>query len=90
MRRLSRFMEQPGQAAHWPDKHCKGRICAMRALWITLMAAGALAVSGCSTVRGAGIGAAVGAGAAAVTDNSVKDGALIGAGTGAVVGTVAD
>ena len=62
----------------------------MKTLWITLMAAGALAVSGCSTVRGVGIGAAAGAGAAAITDKSVKDGALIGAGAGAVVGTVAD
>lgn len=59
-------------------------------LWLPLIAAGALALSGCSTVRGAGIGAAVGAGAAAVTDHDVKDGAVIGAGAGAVVGTVAD
>lgn len=56
---------------------------------ISLLVAGALAVSGCSTLRGAGIGGALGAGAAAVTDHDVKDGALIGAGAGAVVGTVA-
>lgn len=62
----------------------------MKYLWLPLIAAGALAVSGCSTLRGAGIGAAVGAGAAAVTDKDVKDGAAIGAGAGAVIGTVAD
>lgn len=56
---------------------------------MALLAAAALVLAGCSTLRGAGIGGAVGAGAAAVTDHDVKDGALIGAGAGAVVGTVA-
>jgi predicted small secreted protein len=59
-------------------------------LWLPLLAGAALAISACSTVRGAGIGAAVGAGAAAVTDQPIKDGAVLGAGAGAVVGTVAD
>ena len=62
----------------------------MKSLGIILLAVGAVAVSGCSTVRGAGIGAALGAGTAAVTDNDVKDGAVIGGAAGAVVGTVAD
>ncbi len=62
----------------------------MKHIWLPLIAAGALAVSGCSTLRGAGIGAAVGAGAGAGADKDVKDGAVIGAGAGAVIGTVAD
>lgn len=62
----------------------------MKHICLLLIAAGALTVSGCSTLRGAGIGAAVGAGAAAVTGNDVGKGAAVGGAAGAVVGTVAD
>ena len=62
----------------------------MKLVLIGLVTAGALAVSGCSTLRGAGIGAAAGAGASAVTGNDVGKGAAIGGAAGAVVGTVAD
>lgn len=62
----------------------------MKHLVIALIAVGSMAVSGCSTLRGAGIGGAVGAGAAAVTGNDVGKGAVIGGATGAVVGTVTD
>ncbi len=59
-------------------------------LCLPLLAGAVLAISACSTVRGAGVGAAVGAGAAAVSDHDVRDGAVLGAGAGAIVGTVAD
>ena len=58
-------------------------------LCLPLLASAVLANAACSTVRGAGIGAAAGAGAAAVTGHGVKEGAVVGAGAGAVVGTVA-
>jgi osmotically inducible lipoprotein OsmB len=50
----------------------------------------ATGLSACSTLRGAGIGAAGGAGVAAVTDGDVKKGAAVGAAAGAVAGTVLD
>lgn len=54
-----------------------------------LLAAGT-SLSACSTLKGAGIGAAGGAGIAAATGGSVEKGAAIGGTGGAVVGTVAD
>ncbi len=57
------------------------------------LAALTLAVSGlsaCSTLKGAGVGAAGGAGVAAATGGSVEKGAAVGGTGGAVVGTVAD
>lgn len=62
----------------------------MKLVLIGLITSAALAVSGCSTLRGAGIGAAAGAGTAVVTDNDVGKGAAIGGAAGAVVGTVVD
>lgn len=52
------------------------------------LAAGSL--SACSTLKGAGVGAAGGAGVAAATGGSVEKGAAVGGTGGAVVGTVAD
>jgi len=62
----------------------------MRSILLPLALIGALAVSGCSTLRGAGIGAAGGAGVAAVTGGDVGRGAAVGGAAGAVVGTVVD
>jgi predicted small secreted protein len=50
----------------------------------------AASMSACSTLRGAGIGAAGGAGVAAATGGSVEKGAAVGGTGGAVVGTVVD
>jgi hypothetical protein len=50
----------------------------------------AISLSACSTLKGAGIGAAGGAGVAAATGGSVEKGAAVGGAGGAVVGTVAD
>lgn len=47
-------------------------------------------LSACSTLKGAGLGAAGGAGVAAATDGDVKKGAAVGGTGGAVVGTVVD
>ena len=44
----------------------------------------------CSTLAGAGIGAAGGAGVAAATNGDVEKGAAVGGVGGAVVGTVVD
>ncbi|TXC67999.1 hypothetical protein FSB78_18660 [Sphingomonas ginsenosidivorax] len=57
------------------------------------LAALTLAMSGlsaCSTLKGAGLGAAGGAGVAAATDGDVKKGVTVGGAGGAVVGTVVD
>ena len=51
---------------------------------------GSFALSGCATLKGAGIGAAAGAGTQAIRGKNVKDGAVAGAAVGAVVGTVVD
>ncbi|MBY9062185.1 hypothetical protein K7957_04490 [Sphingomonas yunnanensis] len=56
----------------------------------TLLVAGAMSMSACSTLRGAAIGGAGGAGVAAVTGKSVEKGAAVGGVGGAVVGTVVD
>lgn len=50
----------------------------------------ASSLSACSTLKGAGVGAAGGAGVAAATGGSVEKGAAVGGTGGAVVGTVAD
>lgn len=55
-----------------------------------LLLASAVSMSACSTLKGAGIGAAGGAGVAAATGGSVEKGAAVGGAGGAVVGTVAD
>jgi osmotically inducible lipoprotein OsmB len=55
-----------------------------------LLVASAVSMSACSTLKGAGIGAAGGAGVAAATGGSVEKGAAVGGAGGAVVGTVAD
>ena len=55
-----------------------------------LLAATVMTTSACSTLRGAGIGAAGGAGVAAATGGSVEKGAAVGGAGGAVVGTVVD
>ena len=55
-----------------------------------LLLAAAVSVSACSTLKGAGIGAAGGAGVAAATGGSVEKGAAVGGAGGAVVGTVVD
>lgn len=55
-----------------------------------LLMAGAVLLNACSTLAGAGIGAAGGAGVAAATGGDVKKGAAIGGVGGAVVGTIAD
>ncbi|WP_267350041.1 hypothetical protein [Sphingomonas sp. GM_Shp_2] len=47
-------------------------------------------LSACSTLKGAGVGAAGGAGIAAATGGSVEKGAAVGGAGGAVVGTVVD
>jgi predicted small secreted protein len=60
-----------------------------RAATVLLLGAAA-ALSACSTLKGAGIGAAGGAGVAAATGGSVEKGAAVGGTAGAVVGTVAD
>lgn len=63
----------------------------MKNLAITLaLAATALSMSACSTLRGAAIGGAGGAGVAAATGGSVERGAAVGGTAGAVIGTVAD
>ncbi|ANC85694.1 MULTISPECIES: hypothetical protein [Sphingomonas] len=57
----------------------------------TLLLLGTAAgLSACSTLKGAGIGAAGGAGVAAATGGSVEKGAAVGGTAGAVVGTVAN
>lgn len=56
----------------------------------TLLVAGAVSMSACSTLRGAAIGGAGGAGVAAATGKSVEKGAAVGGVGGAVVGTVVD
>jgi osmotically inducible lipoprotein OsmB len=56
----------------------------------SLLVAGALSMSACSTLRGAAIGGAGGAGVAAATGKSVEKGAAVGGVGGAVVGTVVD
>ena len=55
-----------------------------------LLITSAVSMSACSTLKGAGIGAAGGAGVAAATGGSVEKGAAVGGAGGAVVGTVAD
>lgn len=55
-----------------------------------LLIASAVSMSACSTLKGAGIGAAGGAGVAAATGGSVEKGAAVGGAGGAVVVTVAD
>ena len=55
-----------------------------------LLLGSAISLSACSTLKGAGIGAAGGAGVAAATGGSVEKGAAVGGPAGAVVGTVAD
>jgi osmotically inducible lipoprotein OsmB len=60
----------------------------MKRIFIPLVAAGSLLLSGCATLAGAGIGAGAGAVAAGATGGNVKKGAVIGGATGAVVGTV--
>ncbi|WP_132907883.1 hypothetical protein [Sphingomonas sp. BK235] len=63
----------------------------MRSLILpTLLVAGAVSLSACSTLRGAAIGGAGGAGVAAATGGSVEKGAAVGGTAGAVVGTVVD
>jgi osmotically inducible lipoprotein OsmB len=56
----------------------------------SLLVAGAVSMSACSTLRGAAIGGAGGAGVAAATGKSVEKGAAVGGVGGAVVGTVVD
>ena len=56
----------------------------------TLLVAGAVSMSACSTLRGAAIGGAGGAGVAAATGKNVEKGAAVGGVGGAVVGTVVD
>jgi predicted small secreted protein len=53
-----------------------------------LLLACAVPLSACSTLTGAGIGAASGAGVAAATNGNVEKGAAVGGVGGAVVGTV--
>lgn len=55
-----------------------------------LLLGSAVSLSACSTLKGAGIGAAGGAGVAAATGGSIEKGAAVGGAGGAVVGTVAD
>jgi osmotically inducible lipoprotein OsmB len=52
-----------------------------------LLLGSAISLSACSTLKGAGIGAA---GGAAATGGSVEKGAAVGGAGGAAVGTVAD
>lgn len=56
----------------------------------TLLAASAVSMSACSTLKGAAIGGAGGAGVAAATGGDVEEGAAVGGVGGAVVGTVVD
>ncbi|MGK6323953.1 hypothetical protein ACMGDM_12840 [Sphingomonas sp. DT-51] len=56
----------------------------------SVLVAGAMSLSACSTLRGAAIGGAGGAGVAAATGKSVEKGAAVGGVGGAVVGTVVD
>jgi predicted small secreted protein len=53
-----------------------------------LLLAVAVPLSACSTLTGAGVGAAGGAGVAAATNGDVEEGAAVGGVGGAVVGTV--
>ena len=55
-----------------------------------LILATAGSLSACSTLKGAGIGAAGGAGVAAASGGDVATGAAVGGGAGAVAGTVID
>ena len=55
-----------------------------------LLLACAMPLGACSTLTGAGIGAAGGAGVAAATNGDVEKGAAVGGVGGAVVGTIAD
>jgi osmotically inducible lipoprotein OsmB len=55
-----------------------------------LLAASAVSVSACSTLKGGAIGGAGGAGIAAATGGDVEKGAAVGGVGGAVVGTLAD
>ncbi len=57
---------------------------------ILLAVAAGTSLTACSTLRGAGIGAAGGAGVAAATGGDVEKGAAVGGVGGAVVGTVVD
>lgn len=57
---------------------------------ILLAFAAGTSLAACSTLRGAGIGAAGGAGVAAATGGDVEEGAAVGGVGGAVVGTVVD
>ncbi len=75
------FLDTPGEKEEYPMKKI-----AVSALLI----ASAVSMSACSTLKGAGIGAAGGAGVAAATGGSVEKGAAVGGAGGAVVGTVAD
>lgn len=59
-----------------------------KAFILPALIAGALALSGCATLKGGAIGAAAGATGSAVTGNDVKKGAVVGGAAGAVVGTV--
>lgn len=61
-----------------------------RSVLMVAVLSSAIALSGCSTLRGAAIGGAAGAGVAAVSGGNVGRGAAIGGGAGAVIGTVAD
>ncbi len=63
----------------------------IKSLAATVLLLGTAAgLSACSTLKGAGTGAAGGAGVAAATGGSVEKGAAVGGTAGAVVGTVAD
>jgi osmotically inducible lipoprotein OsmB len=63
----------------------------MRKIFLSsLLVAGAVSMSACSTLRGAAIGGAGGAGVAAATGKNVEKGAAVGGVGGAVVGTVVD
>lgn len=61
-----------------------------RTIFMATLLSSAIALSGCSTLRGAAIGGAAGAGVAAVTGGNIGTGAAVGGGAGAVIGTVAD
>ena len=62
----------------------------VRIMMISALVGGAMMTSGCSTLRGAGIGAAGGASVQALRGKDVKDGAVAGAAAGAVIGTIAN
>lgn len=62
----------------------------LRIFWPFVIGFAGLALSGCSTLKGAAIGGAAGAGVAAASGKSVEKGAAVGGAAGAVIGTVAD